>query len=85
MLQCRVVVEAAAVVLFVLCSTDEDMSVPFVREIAHVGNGDVHALVLAALDEGGETVMIASDVDELPMVFTAYRFQVVDVFCLKIL
>ena len=27
--------------------------------------------------------MIASDVDELPMIFTAYRFQVVNVFCLK--
>ena len=76
-------VEPAAVVLFVLRGSDEDMPVPLVREISHVRNGDVHAFVLAALDEGGETVVVASDVDELPMVFFAYGAQVIEIFGLK--
>ena len=58
MLQCRVVVETAAVVLLVLCGTDEDMSVPLIREIAHIGNGEVHAFILATFDKGGETVQV---------------------------
>lgn len=77
------VVEAASVVLFVFRRADEDMAEPFVREVPDIRDGYVHAFVFRALDEGGEAVMISSDIDELPMVFTAYRFQVVDVLCLE--
>ena len=27
--------------------------------------------------------MVSSDIDELPMIFAAYSFQIVDVLCLK--
>ena len=59
------------------------MSVPIAHKVAHVGYRDVHALILAALDKGGKTIVIAPDIDELPVVFAAYRFQVVDILCLK--
>lgn len=77
------VVEAAAVVLFVFRRSDEDIAVPLVREVPDIRDGYVHALVFRAFDKGGEAVMVSSDIDELPMVFTAYSFEVVDVLRLK--
>ena len=59
------------------------MPVPFVREVAYVRNGEIDTLVFAALDERGKTIVVASDIDELPMVFTAYRSQVIDILGLK--
>ena len=76
-------VEATSVVLFVFRRSDEDIAVPLVREVPDIRDGYVHALVFRALDKGGEAVVVPSDIDELLMVFTAYRFQVVDVLCLE--
>ena len=76
-------IEPAAVVLFVLRRPNEDMPVPFVGEISHVGNREVHALVFRALNERRKAVVIFPHVDELPMVFAAYRFQVIDILCLE--
>ena len=39
--------------------------------------------VFRALDKGGEAVVVSSDIDELPMIFAAYSFQIVDVLCLE--
>ena len=77
------VVEAASVVLFVFRRADEDIAVPLVREVSDIRDGYVHALVFRALDKGGEAVVVSSDIDELPMVFAAYSFQIVDVLCLE--
>ena len=77
------VVEAAAVVLFVFRRSDEDIAVPLVREVPDIRDGYVHALVFRALYKGGEAVMVSSDIDELPMIFAAYSFQIVDVLCLE--
>ena len=77
------VVEAASVVLFVFRRSDEDMAEPFVREVPDIRDGYVHAFVFRALYKGGEAVMVSSDIDELPMIFAAYSFQIVDVLCLK--
>ena len=77
------VVEAASVVLFVLCRADEDIAVPLVCEVPDIRDGYVHAFVFRALDKGGEAVVVSPDIDELPMVFTAQCFQVVDILGLK--
>lgn len=79
----RIVVKAASVVLFVFCCSDEDMAVPFVREVPDIRNGYIHASVLRALNKGGEAIVVSTDIDELPMVFTAHRLQIVDVLCLE--
>ena len=76
-------IETASVVLFIFCRADEDMAVPFVREVSDITDGYVHASVLRALNKGGEAIVVSSDIDELPMVFTAYSFEIVDVLCLK--
>ena len=76
-------VEPAAEVLFVLCRSDQDMPVPFVDKVPDVADGDVHAPVPTALDKRRKAVVVLPDVDEPPMIFPAYRFQVVDVFRLK--
>lgn len=76
-------VEAASVVLFVFCRSDEDMTVPFVREVPDIRNGYIHASVLRTLDKGREAIVVSSDIDELPMIFAAYSFQIVDVLCLE--
>ena len=77
------VVKAAFIILFVFRRSDENMAEPFVCEVPDIRNGYVHALVFRALYKGGEAVVVSSDIDELPMVFAAYRFQVVDVLCLE--
>ena len=77
------VVEAASVVLLVFCRSDEDIAVPFIREVPDIRNGYVHAFVFRALYKGGEAVVVSSDIDELPMIFAAYSFQIVDVLCLE--
>ena len=59
------------------------MAVPFVREVPDIRDGYIHASVLRTLDKGGEAIVVSADIDELPMVFAAYRFEVVDVLCLK--
>ncbi|WP_297931978.1 hypothetical protein, partial [uncultured Coprobacter sp.] len=61
----------------------EDMAVPFVREVPDIRNGYIHASVLRALNKGGEAIVVSTDIDELPMVFTAHRLQIVDVLCLE--
>ena len=77
------VIETASVVLFVFRRSYENTAIPFVGEIPDIGNGKVHAFVFRALNKGGEAVVVSSDIDELPMVFATYSFQVVDVLCLK--
>ena len=59
------------------------MPVPFVREVAHVRDGEIHASVFRALDECRKAVMVFPDVDELPMVFFADGAQVIQILCLK--
>ena len=59
------------------------MVVPFVAEIPDVADGDVNAFVFRTLDKSGKAIMVSSDVDELPVIFTAHCFQVVDIFGLK--
>ncbi len=56
------------------------MTVPFVREVPDIRNGYIHASVLRALDERRKAIVVSSDIDELPMVFTAHRLQIVDTF-----
>lgn len=77
------VVKAAFIILFVFRRSDEDIAVPFVGEIPDIGNGKIHASVFRALDERRKAIVVSADIDELPMIFAAYRFEVVDVFCLK--
>lgn len=77
------VVKAAFIILFVFRRSDENTAVPFVGEIPDIGNGKVHTFVFRALNKGGEAVVVSPDIDELPMVFATYSFQVVDVLCLK--
>lgn len=72
-------VKTAAVVFFALRRADEDMSVPFIGEVAHIGDRDVHTFVVAALDKCGKAVMTLFDIDELP-VFFAHRSEIADVF-----
>lgn len=76
-------VKTASVIDFVFRRANEDMVVPFVTEIPDVADGDVNAFVFRAFDESGETVMVSSNVDELPVIFFAHCFQVVDIFGLK--
>ena len=76
-------IETAPVIDFVFRRANENMVVPFIAEIPDVADGDVNAFVFCTLDKNGETVMISSDVDELPVIFTAHCFQVVDIFGLK--
>ena len=40
-------------------------------------------LFSALLIKGGEAIVVSADIDELPMVFPAYSFQIVDVLCLE--
>ena len=61
----------------------EDMAVPFVSEVPDIRDGYVHAFVFRALDKGGEAIVVSADIDELPMVFTAHRLQIVDVLGLE--
>ena len=68
MLQRGIVVKTASVIDFVLCRSYEDMVVPFVAEIPDVADGNVHKLVLAALDKGGKAIMVSSIVYKLPMI-----------------
>ena len=77
------VIETAAVVLFVFRRSDEDIAVPFVGEIPDIGNGKIHASVFRAFNERRKAVVVSPDIDELPMIFAAYRFEVVDVLGLK--
>lgn len=72
MFQRSIVVEAASIIDFVLRCPYEDMVVPFVAKISDIADGDIHKLVLAALDKGRKAVVVSSHIDELPMVFTAY-------------
>ena len=74
------VVKAAFIILFAFCRSDENIAVPFVGEIPDIGNGNVHAFVFRALDERRKAIVVSSDMEELPMVFTAHRLQIVDTF-----
>ena len=76
-------IETASVIDFVFCRANENMVVPFVAEIPDVADGYVNAFVLHTFDKSGKAIMVFSNVDELPVIFTAYCFQVVDVFGLK--
>ena len=83
MFQCGIVVKTASVIDFVLRRSYEDMVVPFVAEIPDVADGDIHKLVLAALNKGGKAIMVSSNVDKLPMICLAHSLQIVYVFGLK--
>ena len=83
MFKACVVVKTASVVDFVFCRANEDIVVPFVAEIPDVADRYVHKLVLAALDKGRKAVVVSAYIDELPVIFFAHCFQVVDVFGLK--
>ena len=76
-------IETASVIDFVFCRANENMVVPFIVEIPDVADGDVNAFVFRAFDKCRKAVMVPSDVDELPVIFTAHCFQVVDIFGLK--
>lgn len=83
MFKARVVVKTASVIDFVFRCANEDIAVPFVAEIPDVAYRYIHKLVLAALDKGRKAVVISAYIDELPVIFFAHCFQVVDIFGLK--
>ena len=68
------VVEAAAVVLFVFRRSDEDIAA-LVREVPDIRDGYVHALVFRALDKGGEAVVVSSDINGAPVVSRHIAFR----------
>ena len=78
-----IVVKTASVIDFVFRGSNENMVVPFIAEIPDVADRDVHKLVLTALDKGGKAIVISAYIDELPVIFFAHCFQVVDIFGLK--
>ena len=69
-------IETAPVIDFVFCRANENMVVPFVAEIPDVADGDVNVFVFRTLDKSRKAIMVFSDVDELPVIFTAHCFQV---------
>ena len=77
------VVKAAAVILLVLCCTNEDMVVPFICEIPYIRDGNVDTLVFRAFDERRKAVMIFPYIDELPMVFFTDGAKVIQILRLK--
>ena len=59
------------------------MAVPFADEMSHVGDGQVNILVFRAFDKGRKAVVVAPDIDNLPVVFFAHSAQVIQIFCLE--
>lgn len=77
-------VEAAAIIGFMLGGTDQDMLVPIVEKVAHVADGNIYVFVFyAAFDESGKAVIVAPDIDEFPIVFPAKGAEMIYVFVLK--
>ena len=83
MFKACVVVKTASVIDFVFRCANEYIAVPFVAEIPDVADRYIHKLVLTALDKGRKAVVVSAYIDELPVIFFAHCFQVVDVFGLK--
>ena len=76
-------VESAVIILLVLGCAYQNVAVPFVGEKPNVAYRNVNALVSRTFDKRRKTVMIPSDVHEMPMILLAYRTQIVDIFRLK--
>ena len=76
-------IETAPVIDFIFRCANEDIAVPFIAKIPDVADRYIHKLVLTALDKGRKAVVVSAYIDELPVVYFAHCFQVVDVFGLK--